>query len=192
MTSALLRLYQNLFAMLERFCHGWFLGLTARFVFLAVLFVYYLNSATLKVGDGITGFFQPGFSAYVQILSEQVMSRFDFDASNVPFYLDLVVYAGTYAEFILPVLIVLGLFTRIAAIGMIIFIAVQTYVDINLHNVDTETIGAWFDRDSASLIADQRTLWVFLLLVLVIKGAGAISLDRLILPGQNTVSRAQP
>jgi putative oxidoreductase len=89
------------------------------------------------------------------------------------------VYAGTYAEFVLPALIVLGFLTRIAAAGMIVFVAVQTYVDLNFHGVDAATIGAWFDKEPGSTIADQRAFWVFLLLYLVLRGAGAISLDRL-------------
>ncbi len=98
----------------------------------------------------------------------------------MPWYLKLVVYAGSYGEFILPVLIVAGLFTRFAAVGMMVFIAVQTFVDINFHGVDAATIGAWFDRDSASLIMDQRLLWFVLILILVVRGAGPIALDRLL------------
>ena len=36
------------------------------------------------------------------------------------------------------------------------------------------------DGASGSLIMDQRTFWVFLFVVLIIKGAGALSLDRII------------
>ncbi|MBL4599521.1 MAG: DoxX family protein, partial [Rhizobiaceae bacterium] len=85
-----------------------------------------------------------------------------------------------YGEFLLPLLVVIGLFTRIASLGMIGFILVQSYVDIVFHKADAETIGAWFDRDSSSLIMDQRLLWVFLLIVLVVKGAGTISIDTVI------------
>jgi putative oxidoreductase len=109
-----------------------------------------------------------------------VVEAYGYDPSQVPFVpWGIVVYAGTYAEFILPVLIVLGLFTRLASLGMIGFILVQSYVDIAFHGVDDKTIGAWFDRFSDAAILDQRTLWIFLLLTLVVKGAGAISLDAL-------------
>ena len=49
--------------------------------------------------------------------------------------------------------------------------------DIWGHGVDAATIGAWFDRGADSLILDQRLLWVFVLSVLVVKGAGRLSLD---------------
>lgn len=176
----LVRLHHAVFTVLERWTAGWLLGALARFVFLAVLFFYFLNSARTKVGDGIAGFFKVQDGAYFQILTEQGMAAYDFDSANVPFYLDLIVYMGTYSEFLLPVLIVLGLFTRIAAIGMIIFVFVQSYVDIYLHKVNAETVGAWFDRESGALIYDQRALWVFVLLILVVRGAGALCLDRLL------------
>jgi len=181
MIAFFVSLYQGLFGFLERITSGWFLGLVARLVFLAVLYVYYLNSAQLKVGSGFFGFFQLEFGAYIQILSEQVMVGYDFEAANVPFFPQyLMVLFGTYMEFLLPVLIVLGLFTRAAALGMTGFIIVQSYVDVAFHNADAATVGAWFDRDSASLIMDQRLLWVFVLVVLIIKGAGKLSLDELL------------
>jgi putative oxidoreductase len=43
-----------------------------------------------------------------------------------------------------------------------------------------ETIGAWFDPVADALILDQRVFWILLFLVLILKGAGPISLDRLL------------
>ena len=40
--------------------------------------------------------------------------------------------------------------------------------------------GAWFDRASDALILDQRALWMLLFLVLIVKGAGPLSADRLL------------
>lgn len=40
--------------------------------------------------------------------------------------------------------------------------------------------GRWFDRASDGLILDQRAMWMLLLVVLVIKGAGPLSLDHLL------------
>ncbi|MEM1265409.1 MAG: DoxX family protein [Pseudomonadota bacterium] len=164
----------------ERALDGWLTGLAARLVFASVLFGYYWNAALTKVGDGIGGFFQVQDSAYFQIVPP-VVEAAGYDTSAVPaFPWGTVVTLGTYAEFALPVLIVAGLFTRLAALGMIVFVVVQSYVDIAFHGVDAETIGILFDRTPSSAIMDQRTLWVFVLLVLVIKGAGAISLDAMI------------
>ncbi len=180
MIARLTALHGCVFGFAESRLDGWFLGLLARFVFAAVLLVYYLNSAATKVGDGIAGFFTIGDNAYFQILPS-VVEAYGYDASQVPLFpWDLIVIAGTYAEFVLPLLIVLGLFTRLAALGMIGFTLVQSYVDIAFHGADAATIGAWFDNLSNAAILDQRALWVFLLVTLVVKGAGAVSLDALL------------
>lgn len=165
---------------LSRWGDEWLLGLSARFVFVAVLFVYYWSSAKLKVGAGLAGFFEVQDGAYYQILSESVVESFNYDIASIPWYLDAVVYMGTYAEFLLPVLIVLGLFTRVAALGMIGFVIVQSIVDITLHGLSPEATGHWFDRFASSEIMDQRLLWILLYAVLVIKGAGKLSLDALL------------
>ncbi|MEM7566245.1 MAG: DoxX family protein [Pseudomonadota bacterium] len=154
-------------------------GLGARFAFLAVLAMYYLNSALTKVGSGLPGALVPTDGAYVQILPH-VMEQVGYDSTQIGFFGDLVVYAGTYAEFILPVLLVIGLFTRLAALGMIGFVFVQSAVDILYHGADETTIGALFDRVSDSAILDQRLLWVTLLAILIVKGGGWLSLDRLL------------
>lgn len=179
MINTIVSLHDRVFSAVEWSLESWFPGLLARLVFAAVLLVYFLNSATKKVGDGVTGYFSVSDSAYFQILPP-VIEQYNYDASQVPFFpWDIIVYLGTYSEFLLPVLIVAGLFTRIAALGMIAFVCVQSYVDIAFHGVDAQTIGAWFDRLSDAAILDQRALWVFLLVYLVIHGAGKVSLDYL-------------
>ncbi|MEO0763690.1 MAG: DoxX family membrane protein, partial [Pseudomonadota bacterium] len=176
----------------ERALDGWLTGLAARLVFAAVLFGYYWNSALTKVGEGVGGFFQVADGAYFQIVPP-VVEAAGYDASAVAFWpWGLIVTMGTYTEFALPVMIVLGLLTRVAALGMIVFIVVQSYVDIAFHAVDAETIGALFDRIPTAAILDQRALWVFLLLVLVIKGAGALSLDALISRTAGRQARGAP
>ncbi|WP_018699348.1 DoxX family membrane protein [Amorphus coralli] len=178
--SFLIHTHNAIFKTLDRLLGGWFLGLAARFVFAGVLFVYFFASAMTKVGSGIFGFFQPSVGAYAQILPK-VMEEVSYNTSAIAFFpYKLIVYAGTYMEFLLPILIVIGLFTRLSALAMIAFIAVMTYTDITGHGVDAATIGGLFDRDPSSLITDQRTLWVFVLLVLVLKGPGFISVDALL------------
>ena len=172
-------LHDRAFHCIEAGAEGWVLGLLARLVFAAVLLVYYLNSAATKVGDGIAGFFSISDNAYFQIVPK-VVEAHGYDATAVPFFpYDLIVVFGTYAEFLLPLLIVLGLLTRLAALGMIGFVLVQSYVDVTAHGADAETIGAWFDNLAGAAILDQRALWVFLLTTLAIKGAGRVSLDAL-------------
>ncbi len=180
MITLLSQWHHQVFSRIQGGLENWFLGLLARFVFAGVLFVYFFNSALTKVGEGALGILTVTDKAYFQILPT-VVERFGYDATQVPFIpYGLIVHAGTYAEIILPVLIVVGLFTRLAAAGMIGFVVVQSYVDIAFHGVDAKTIGALFDRLSNSVILDQRSLWVFLLVYLVIRGAGAISLDHLL------------
>lgn len=176
---ALTRLYSAIVTLLER--GEWILPTVSRFIFAAVLAVYFWVSGLTKVGDGILGIFQPSLGAYAQIFP-RVMEQVGYDVDALSLYHWAVVTAGTVAEFILPALIILGLLTRLSAIGMIGFIVVQSLTDLIGHNKwdDSLVLGAWFDAPSNSLIMDQRSLWVFLLLVLVIKGAGPLSLDRAI------------
>jgi putative oxidoreductase len=156
---------------------SWLLGLLARFVFAAVLLIYFLNSALTKF-DG--GPFSIADAAYFQIVPP-VVEAAGYDASQVAFLpWGAIVHLGSYAEVLLPLLIVIGLFTRIAALGMIGFLLVQSTVDIAFHGAEAATIGAWFDNLSGAAILDQRTLWVFLLLCLILKGPGRLSLDHLL------------
>ena len=179
MISTLQNLYDAVFGTISRLAHGWFIGLAARLTFLAVFFFYYTNSFYTKVGEGVAGFFQIQGGAYFQIVPG-AMETAGFDPANVSIISHLMVYFGTYAEIILPCLVIVGLFTRAAALGMIGFMLVQTYVDIVFHGADEKTLGALFDRFPDSLISDQRTLWIFVMLVLVVKGAGYLSLDHLL------------
>jgi putative oxidoreductase len=170
-------LHDTVFGAVERALDGWFLGLAARFVFAAVLWLYFLNSARTKVGEGILGFFTIRDNAYYQIAMPAVDAA-GGDVSQVAFLpWGLMVFMGTYGEFILPLLVVFGLFARIAALGMIAFIGVQTLVDVTVHQVGPETIGALFDRFPDAVIMDQRLLWLFPLVYVAVKGAGAVSLD---------------
>ena len=179
MLDDLVDLHHRFFHRLEAALDGWFLGLFARFVFAAVLLVYFWNAALTKLGSGLLGIVQLSPGAYIQILPG-AMEAAGYDPSALALHHHLIVYAGTYAEFILPALIVAGLFTRLAALGMIGFVAVQSYVDIAFHGADERTIGALFDRFADAAILDQRTLWLLPLVYLVVKGAGAISLDHLL------------
>ena len=157
------------------------LPLMARIVFAGVLLSYFWASALTKLGDGITGIFSPSSGAYAQIFP-RAMEAAMYDASQLSIFHHIVVVLGTWAEFILPFLIVIGLFSRLAALGMIGFIIVQSLTDLFGHGgiAHDGTLGAWFDRAPDSLILDQRALWLFVLLTIVLKGGGALSLDRVL------------
>lgn len=180
MTKTIRRWHDTLFASVEKLTDGWFLGLLARFTFFAVLYLYFLNSFMTKIGDGIFGFLSVQDGAWYQIAPLAVDAA-GGDIEAIPFFpWHVVVPLGTYMEFLLPLMIVLGLFTRVSAAGMIGFIAVQTLTDIFGHMVGPETTGALFDRFPDSAIADQRLLWIFPLVYLVLKGGGALSVDAIL------------
>lgn len=175
--TRLVNLHDMIFEAVERSFSG-LLPLLARFTFAAVLLVYFWNSGVTKLGDGVLGFLQPSTGAYAQIFP-RAMEAVTYDVSQLSVFHWLVVVAGTWAEFILPLLIVIGLATRLAALGMIGFVVLQSLTDLYGHGgiQHAETLGAWFDRVPDAVILDQRAFWVFVLSVLVVKGAGVLSLD---------------
>lgn len=170
--NALRRIHDGFFGALDKITNGWFFGLFARFVFASTLYVYYLNSAKTKVGDGLLGFFQITDGAYIQIAGPAFEAA-GYEQSAMPLSAHIMVFMGTYGEFVLPVLVILGLFSRIGAVGMIAFIFVQTYVDTTVHSV---ALGSLFNGQPSEIL-DQRLFWIVPLLYVALKGAGAISLD---------------
>ena len=133
----------------------------------------YFRASTATKLDGP---FSPTAGGHAQIFP-RVFEAVGYDQSQLGLLHWLVAVAGAWAEIALPLLILLGLLTRIAALGMAGFILVQSLTDIFGHGVET---GAWSDRGSAALILDQRALWMLLLVVLAMKGAGPLSVDRLL------------
>lgn len=154
----------------------WALPLAARFVFLAVLAPYFWASAATKF-ESFPFILSAG--AYGQIFPRAFDAVF-FDATQLALPYKMIAFLGTWAEIILPLAIILGLCTRVAAVGMIGFVVVQSLTDIWGHGIDLGTIGAWFDQESGALILDQRAFWVCTLMILVFRGAGTISADHLI------------
>ena len=152
------------------------LPLFARFVLAATLLAFFWRSALTKLGgEGIASLWTPSLDAYVQILPWR-MEAVGYDAEALGALDRLVVVGGTWAELALPLLLAIGLFTRLAALGMLGFVAVMTLVDLFGHGVAP---GAWFDGDPAAAVADQRLYWALALAVLTTLGGGALSLDRL-------------
>lgn len=170
--TALLSLHAALARRLTEAAPG-LLPLLARVVFAGVFLVYFWSSARTKLGPGLLGFLVPSDGAYVQIFPRAAEAA-GYDFASFGLYQQAVTVAGMWAEFLLPALVVLGLFTRLASLGMIGFVLVQTATDVLGHGVP---LGRWFDTDPLAL-ADARALWVLLLLVPVLLGPGALSLDR--------------
>lgn len=177
----IISIHNSIFEWLETQLAPWFMPTFARFTFAATLLMYFWNSGLTKLGDGLPGIFTPSLGAYAQIFPK-AMEAVGYDVSQLGLYHRLVVVAGTWAEFVLPLLIVLGLATRLASLAMIGFITVQSLTDLFGHGgiADPETLGAWFDRMPDGVILDLRLFWVFTLVVLVLRGAGPLSLDRLL------------
>lgn len=180
MIRALLTLPDRMFAWLEPASVP-MLTTLARFIFAAVLLMYYWNSGLTKIPDGLTNFFNPSFNAFAQIFPKGAEAA-GYDITAASGFQKAVILAGTWAEFILPALVVVGLFTRAAAFGMIGFVVVQSATDIFGHGGE---LGAWFDNASDAVILDQRAFWVFLLAYLVFKGGGPLSLDRMFKNGSS-------
>lgn len=180
--NPLIAIYNGVFSWLEKLLEPWFLPTLARFTFAATLLIYFWNSAMLKLGDGVFGFLFPSVGAYAQIFPK-AMEAVTYDTSQLSIFHWAVVVAGTWAEFILPLLIVIGLLTRLSAIGMIGFIIVQSLTDLYGHGgiEHPETMGAWFDRLPDGAILDQRLFWITILAILIVKGAGPLSLDRFLI-----------
>ncbi|OSQ35775.1 hypothetical protein TMES_20150 [Thalassospira mesophila] len=171
----MVRQVHNLGEAVKAHWDDWLGGLTARFVFAAVLWPYYLNSAMTKPGMGPLGIFMPGPGAFAQIIPT-IAEAHSYDPGAIAFFpWHIIVIAGTLAEFVLPILIVLGVVTRLAALGMIGFIIVQSLVDIYAHGAMS---GALFDGDPTGVM-DQRVLWIFPLVLLAAIGAGQWSVDGL-------------
>ncbi|TCD11454.1 DoxX family protein [Oricola cellulosilytica] len=178
--SAVIRLHCGFFSALERAFAGWFNGFAARLAFTSVLLLYYLNSGWNKLGEGLFGFLDPSVGAFASILPS-VMEQYGFNPAAVPFFpWHVIVLLGTWVEIVLPVMIVIGLFSRISALGMIVFIIVQSYVDVAHHGLEGKFVGAMFDRFPDAIIFDQRLLWIFVLLMIVVNGPGRLSIDHLL------------
>ena len=143
-----------------------------RTIFASTLFLFFWKSALTK----FDGPFTLSTGAYFQIFPK-TMEALGYDPSQLSIFHHLIAYFGGVAEFVLPVLIVIGLFTRLSAIAMIGFLAVLTFVDIYGHGVAT---GALFDGNPSGIVADQRLYWLMSMVTLAAFGGGYLSLDRII------------
>ena len=176
--NRLIQFHDSVFETLERsIAHG-LIPTLARFTFASTLLFYFWASALTKLGEGLAGLLIPSVGAYAQIFP-RVLEGAGYDTSQLGLFHWAVVMAGTYAEFLLPALIVAGLATRLAALGMIGFVAVQSLTDLYGHGAleQPATLGAWFDRVPDAALLDQRLFWIVLLLILVLRGGGPVSLD---------------
>ena len=97
-------------------------------------------------------------------ISDGTYDLFREDYAGVPLPPEFAAVAATAAEHLFPVLLVLGLATRLSALALLgMTLVIQLFVFPE----------AWWQVHS---------LWAALALVLIVRGAGSLSLDRLV-PG---------
>ena len=95
-------------------------------------------------------------------VSDTAKFLFEEEYKGVPLPPEFAAYMATYAEHLFPVLLVIGLFTRVSALallGMTMVIQIFVYPE------------AWWS---------VHMIWVALALVLIIRGGGSLSLDQLL------------
>lgn len=179
--NRLIKIHDSFFDWVEAKVAPWLLPTLARFTFAATLLIYFWGSAQTKLGDGLFGLFMPTAGAYAQIFP-RAMEAVVYDVSQLGLIHWAVVVAGTVAELALPLLIVLGLMTRLSAVAMIGFVVVQSLTDLYGHGgiADPATVGAWFDGIADAKILDQRLYWLLLLLIIAVLGAGPVAFDRVL------------
>jgi putative oxidoreductase len=127
----------------------WSEALTLLLVRVALAGIFWRSGRT-KVEDG----------SWLSV-SETTLFLFEEEYKGVPLPTELAAYMATYAEHIFPMLLVLGLATRLSAlalIGMTLVIQIFVYPE------------AWWAVHS---------LWVALGAILVVRGGGLLSADHL-------------
>lgn len=136
-------------------------ALMLRLGFTAALGGFFWRAALTKLdGAGLSA------GAYVQILP-RLAEAAGYDPAQMPLWTHGIVAAGTAAEFVLPALILIGLLTRGAALGMIGFVLVMSVVDVLGHG-------------AAPAALTPRLIWLAGLAAMLWLGGGRWSLDGLI------------
>ncbi len=140
---------------------------------------YYLGSLFLLFARVYVGFefFQSGYSKITNWDSTLYLFENEY---SVPFInWQLAAYLGTAAEIVLPILLIIGLATRLMATGLFVFniIAVISYpILIEKGFVLFQPVLV----DGRLYGAIDHQIWGILLLTIVLFGAGKIALDTLI------------
>ena len=129
---------------------SWFEQLTMLFVRIALGGIFWRSGRT-KVDEG----------SWLSV-SDTAKFLFEEEYKNVPLPAEFAAYMATYAEHLFPLLLFIGLFTRLSALallGMTMVIQIFVYPE------------AWWS---------VHIIWVALALVLIVRGPGAISVDALL------------
>lgn len=142
--SSVFSLYDRL---VEFLSSRWFEGLALLFTRVALAGVFWRSYKT-KVEEGT--WFQ---------ISDITYFLFESEYAGVPLPSDIAAPMATYAEFVFPILLVLGLATRFASASLLVMtMVIQFFVYPE----------AWWS---------VHLLWTAMALVLLSRGAGVFSLD---------------
>jgi putative oxidoreductase len=139
-------------------------ALVALVLRLVIARVFFLSGQTMITGPRVPVNVQDFFSFSVVLPFEVKASTFDMfltHYSAVPMPPVIAAYLASYASFVLPLMLVLGLGTRIAALGLLIMTAMIIIVM-------PEALWA------------THVYWGALLLVLLSQGPGVISVDHIV------------
>jgi len=128
----------------------WVEAITLLFVRISLAGIFWRSGRT-KVDEG----------SWLSV-SETAKFLFEEEYKGVPLPPEFAAYMATYAEHLFPVLLVIGLFTRLSALallGMTMVIQIFVYPE------------AWWS---------VHMIWVALAVVLIVRGGGSLSLDQLL------------
>lgn len=154
-----------------------FLCLMSRGVFAAVLLPWFIIGGLTKIG-GLTLSMGPtvdGLPLALGAFFAYVPGKVGSLETGLPgFDITTQVYVGlmVFAELILPVLIVLGMFARFGAT----FLALHQTVFF-FTTASTDDFWALFDASPFDIFPDQLLLWVMLMAPLALFGPGPLSVD---------------
>ncbi len=145
-------------------CGGVAYALAALFLRLVMARAVFLSGQAMVVGPDVPLSFH-GFASAPTLPAQvrgEVLHVFATQFAAVPVAPAFIAYGFAYAEFLLPLCLVVGFGARVAAFVLLVMTAVlQVYVD-------------------PGALWTTHVYWFSLLLVLMTCGAGALSLDRLI------------
>ncbi len=112
-------------------------------------------------------FFKAGLSKIQSWDSTLMLFEYEYEVPLLP--PDIAAYTGTAAELSLPILIAIGLASRLSALGLFVF---------NIVAVIAYSSFLFGDNGAAGL--QQHILWGVMLLISVFHGPGKLSLDHLL------------
>jgi putative oxidoreductase len=155
---------RSILAKLVAVCAAILYALIALFLRFVMARVFFLSGQAKIDGPRIpvrTDFFE--FSVTLPAaIKDSTFEMFDTQYANLPIPATVAAIVFTYAEFVLPICLLLGFGARLAALGLLVMtVLLQVYV----------VPGMWWPA---------HVYWVSILLVLIVLGPGAISIDALI------------